>query len=137
MSYLDITRAQLMADEGNKRFPYRCTAGKLTIGVGRNLDDVGISDDEIKYLLNNDIYRAEIAARTLFPSFDSLSDARKAVLINMAFNLGQTRLAGFKRLREAVEAKAWEQAAVEMLDSKWAVQVGQRAQRLAQQMRQG
>jgi lysozyme len=137
LSYLDLARAQLKADEGVKQFPYRDTVGKLTVGCGRNLDDVGLSDDEINYLLNNDLFRAEKTARALFAGFDRLSDARKAVLVNMAFNLGQTRLAGFQRLREAVKELDWEQAAAEMLDSRWAKQVGQRAIRLANQMRQG
>jgi lysozyme len=137
LSYLHIAQAQLKVDEGVKRFPYRDSVGKLTIGCGRNLDDVGLSDEEINFLLTQDLYRADMTARTLFPGFERLSDARKAVLVNMAFNLGQTRLAGFQRLREAVKEQDWEQAAAELLDSKWATQVGQRAVRLANQMRQG
>jgi lysozyme len=137
LSYLHIAQAQLKVDEGVKRFPYRDTVGKLTIGCGRNLEDVGLSDEEINFLLTQDLYRADMTARTLFPGFERLSDARKAVLVNMAFNLGQTRLAGFHRLREAVKEQDWEQAAAELLDSKWATQVGQRAVRLANQMRQG
>jgi lysozyme len=137
LSYLHIAQAQLKVDEGVKRFPYRDTVGKLTIGCGRNLEDVGLSDEEINFLLTQDLYRADMTARTLFPGFERLSDARKAVLVNMAFNLGQTRLAGFQRLREAVKELDWEQAAAEMLDSRWAKQVGQRAVRLANQMRQG
>jgi lysozyme len=137
LSYLHIAQAQLKVDEGVKRFPYRDTVGKLTIGCGRNLEDVGLSDEEINFLLTQDLYRADMTARTLFPGFERLSDARKAVLVNMAFNLGQTRLAGFQRLREAVKEQDWEQAAAELLDSKWATQVGQRAVRLANQMRQG
>jgi lysozyme len=137
LSYLHIAQAQLKVDEGVKRFPYRDSVGKLTIGCGRNLDDVGLSDEEINFLLTQDLYRADMTARTLFPGFDRLSDARKAVLVNMSFNLGQTRLAGFQRLREAVKEQDWEQAAKEMLDSRWSQQVGQRAVRLAEQMRRG
>jgi lysozyme len=137
LSYLHIAQAQLKVDEGVKRFPYRDSVGKLTIGCGRNLDDVGLSDEEINFLLTQDLYRADMTARTLFPGFERLSDARKAVLVNMAFNLGQTRLAGFQRLREAVKEQDWEQAAKEMLDSRWSQQVGQRAVRLAEQMRRG
>jgi lysozyme len=137
MSYLDIVRAQLRIDEGVKNFPYRDTVGKLTVGCGRNLDDVGLSQDEINYLLDNDILRAEIEARKLIPSFDRLSPNRKAVVVNMAFNLGATRLAGFRNFRAAVEAGAWEQAAAEMIDSAWRHQVGDRALRLSMQMREG
>jgi lysozyme len=135
--YRDIAREQLKFDEGVKSKPYRCTAGKLSIGVGRNLEDVGLSTYEINVLLENDLVRSETDAKILFPSFDKLSDERKAVLLNMSFNLGRDRLAGFKNFRAAVEAGAWAQAAAEMENSKWAVQVKDRAQRLASKMRQG
>jgi lysozyme len=137
MSYRDILRTQLKVDEGVKVKPYRDTVGKLTIGVGRNLDDVGISMAEVDALLDNDITVAEASAKTLFPTFDSLSDARKAVLVNMAFNLGQSRLSGFVRFREAVAKGQFDAAAKHMLDSGWAAQVGNRATRLAKQMKDG
>lgn len=137
MSYRDLARAQLKVDEGMRLKPYRDTVGKWTVGVGRNLDDVGLSVAEVDVLLDNDIAVAEATAKTLFPSFDSLSDARKAVLVNLAFNVGQARLSGFVKLRKAVERGDYEAASREMLDSQWARQVGQRAVRLAAQMRQG
>ena len=137
MSFRDIAKVQLRIDEGVRPKVYFDSLGIPSIGVGRNLRDKGLSMQEIDYLLDNDLADAERDARALVPSFDRLSERRKAVLLNMALNLGRARLAGFKRFLEAVQAEAWEQAAVEMLDSKWAVQVGQRAQRLAQQMRQG
>jgi lysozyme len=140
VSYLDLARAQLKADEGTVPHAYQDSEGYWTIGCGRLIDKRlggGLSDDEINYLLNNDLFRADKEARSLFAGFDRLSDARKAVLISMVFNLGQTRLAGFQRLREAVKELDWEQAAAEMLDSRWAKQVGQRAVRLANQMREG
>lgn len=137
MGYREIVMAQLRIDEGVKAKPYKDTVGKLTVGVGRNLDDVGLRTDEIDYLLANDVTVAEGTARKLFPSFDRLSDARKAALLNMSFNLGESRLGAFKRFREAVEAQAWTQAAAEMMDSTWAKQVGQRAVRLAKAMEEG
>jgi lysozyme len=140
VSYLDLARAQLKADEGTVPHAYQDSEGYWTIGCGRLIDKRlggGLSDDEINYLLNNDLFRAEKTARALFAGFDRLSEARKAVLISMAFNLGQTRLAGFQRLREAVKEQDWEQAAAEMLDSRWARQVGARANRLAEQMLRG
>lgn len=136
MTYRDIVRPQLRLDEGVRLKPYKDTVGKLTIGCGRNLDDVGLRPDEIDYLLENDITAAENTARALF-SFDALSDNRKAVLVNMAFNLGQQRLAGFAKFRAAVAAGDFDAASREMLSSAWASQVGQRAVRLATQMRQG
>jgi lysozyme len=132
----DIARAQLRIDEGTRAKPYRDSVGKLTIGVGRNLDDVGLRPHEVDFLLDNDIAEAEADARVLF-AFDGLSANRQAALINMAFNLGRARLAAFGNLRAAIEAGDFARAAAEMLDSKWAKQVGPRASRLAQQMIEG
>jgi lysozyme len=137
MSHLDIVRAQLRIDEDSRPFPYKDSEGILTIGIGRNLEHVGLRPDEIVYLLDNDIKVAEATARVLFENFDGLSENRRAVLVNMAFNLGQTRLSAFKDFRAAINARNFEQAAEEMLDSKWAKQVGVRALRLAKQMREG
>lgn len=137
MSYQDILHAQLRADEGVKDRPYRDSVGKLTIGVGRNLDDIGLSQDEISYLLENDIRRAELAAKDLFPTFDQLSDNRKAVLVSMAFNVGKQGLSGFAKLRAAIAAGDFTQAAVEMMNSRWSTQVGRRADRLSKLMREG
>lgn len=130
-------RPQLRVDEGVRFKPYRDSVGKLTVGVGRNLDDVGLRPHEVSYLLENDIDQAEKDARSLFTNFDELSEARQAVVVNMAFNLGWTRLAGFVRFRQAVEAKDFDRASREMLDSHWAQQVGNRAVRLAKMMREG
>lgn len=140
MSHRDIVRAQLRIDEGCVEHAYTDSEGYLTIGVGRLIDarrGGKLRPDEISLMLENDITEAEADAKVLFPSFPGLSENRQAVLVNMAFNLGQKRLAEFKRFRDAIEAGAWEQAAAEMLDSRWAEQVGSRAQRLAKQMREG
>lgn len=137
MTYREITKAQLRIDEGWKSKPYRDSVGKLTGGCGRNLDDIGLHDDEISLMLDNDLVSAEATARVLFPSFDSLSDNRKAALLNMAFNLGQERLAGFHDFRTAIAAADFEKASAAMLDSRWAAQVGARAQRLAKQIMEG
>src|SRR6185503_12323491 len=76
-----------------------------------------ISDDEIEYLFANDKKEAERAARSLLPSFDSLSDVRKYVVCDLAFNLGQNRLAEFTRFLRAVHEERWTDAAMEILDS--------------------
>jgi len=136
MSYLDICRKQLPIDEGVRKTPYKDSVGILTIGVGRNLEK-GLSDAEIAFLLENDIVQADIDARALCPAFDSLSEPRKAVLLNMSFNLGKTRLAGFVNTLKAINEGRYEAAADGMLASKWATQVGARAQRLAKIMRKG
>jgi len=137
LSYRDIARAQLRVDEGVKSKPYRDTKGKLTIGVGHNLDDKGLSPKAIAFLLEEDMDEAEYGARTLFPNFDDLSDARKAVLLEMTFNLGVEGLSLFRKFRKAVAAQDFDSAYVEMVSSLWADQVGVRATRLAKQMKDG
>ena len=137
MSFLEIAAKQIEADEGRRNKPYKDSLGILTIGVGRNLEDRGLRDDEIDLMLRNDIAEAANTAKVIFPTFDRLTEVRKSVLVNMCFQLGETRLRGFRDFRAAVEAQAWPQAAAAMLDSKWATQTPKRAARLAEQMRQG
>lgn len=131
--------AQLSIDEGRRKRIYLDTASppKWTGGVGRNLTDRGFSDDEVDLMLSNDIALAVKDARQLVPGFDQLDDVRQEVLTNMSFNLGYTRLAGFKKFIAAVNASEFAEASLEMLDSKWAKQVGDRAQRLSKAMRTG
>jgi lysozyme len=134
MSYRDIVKAQLRVDEGVRLKVYRDSLGIETIGVGRNIRDKGLSMPEVDFLLENDLTDAERDARSLFPTFDKLSDVRKAVLINMSFNMGRERLSKFKKLRAAVQDEDWAEAARQMILSTWAAQVGARATRLAKQM---
>ena len=129
--------ARLSIDEGRRKRIYVDTVGKISGGVGRNLTDRGFRDDEIDLMLANDVAEAVGECRRLFRSFDSLAEARQEVLVNMMFNMGYTRLAGFKKMVAAVQAGNWREAAVQMLDSKWADQVGDRADRLADAMRTG
>lgn len=128
---------QLLVDEGLRLKPYKCTAGKTTIGCGRNLDDNGISKAEAMTMLDNDI---DVCARDLdrkLPWWREMDDARQNVLLNMCFNLGINRLSGFKKTLALMQAKRYDAAAAEMLDSAWADQVGLRAARLAKVMRTG
>ncbi len=127
---------QLIQHEGIRLKPYRCTAGKLTIGVGRNLDDVGISHGEAVAMLRRDIQRCvqEVAA---WAPWAHLTTARRRVMVDMCFNMGINRLRRFRKMLAALKRKKYEAAAYEMLDSKWANQVGQRAQTLAEMMRRG
>jgi lysozyme len=134
---LERLYSQLDTDEGRRKKAYRCTAGKLTIGVGRNLDDRGLRDDEIDLMLKNDVAEAVGECRRLFRVFDQLSSVRQEVLVNMMFNLGFARLSGFKRMRSALEEGNFAEASRQMLDSKWASDVGSRADRLAKAMRTG
>jgi lysozyme len=128
---------QLKRDEGLRLTPYRDTVGKLTIGIGRNLEDVGISKDEAEYLLANDLSKAKIELAQALPWVTNLDDARRGVLLNMAFNMGVKGLLKFKNTLALVKAGSYETAAQEMVKSLWAKQVGERADRLAMQMRTG
>lgn len=127
----------LTEEEGFRAKPYRCTANKLTIGVGRNLEDRGISKEEAMYLLGNDIefFGTELAKR--LPYLSRLDEIRQIVLIDMAFNLGINNLLAFKNTLKLVEQGKYKEAAVEMLNSKWANQVGRRAIRLSKMMETG
>jgi lysozyme len=128
---------QLTRDEGSSHKPYTDTVGKLTIGVGRNLTDVGVSDAEIQTMLQNDVENVLKTLSSRLPYFAALDTVRQAVLANMCFNLGFGRLEGFHDMLQAVAQGNWEDAAKEMLDSTWATEVGDRAKRLAQQMTSG
>lgn len=128
---------QIVLHEGKRNKPYRCTAGKLTIGVGRNLDDVGLSDDEIEYLLMNDLKRVQAELNKAIPWWEGLTPVRQKVLLDMGFNLGVPGLLGFKNTLALIKAGDYKQAAVNMLMSKWAKQVGTRAVRLAKMMETG
>lgn len=132
-----LMRVELIRDEGIRLRPYRCTAGKLTIGVGRNLEDVGISVEEANHMLDADIDRAAAALDKALPWWRDLSEARQRVLLNMCFNLGIGSLLGFKNTLAAIKAGRYEDAATGMLASKWAGQVGDRAKRLAAMMKTG
>ncbi len=135
MSLMNIVE-QLKKHEGYRRYPYYCTEGRLTIGFGRNLDDAGVDEFEAEQLLANDIENARAAVRRRI-SLQHCNEPQQAVLVNMAFNLGITGLLGFKKMIQAVESGDFQQAALEMLNSRWANQVPVRAQELAKQMLSG
>jgi lysozyme len=111
----------LIIDEGMVLKPYRCSSGKLTIGVGRNIEDVGISEDEARYLLRNDIRNciADLNSMNIYRTDLSLN--RWCVLVNMRFNLGPNRFRQFKKMLSAIYLKDFEKAADEMVNSKWYV----------------
>ncbi|SRR5579871_263585 len=128
---------QLHRDEGMRLVIYLDTVGKWTIGVGRNLSDVGISLEEADFLLANDIKRATIALEANFPWATDLDDARKGALLNMTFNMGIRGLSQFHDFLAKMAAHDFNGAAHAMLDSVWAKQVGARAQRLSIQIQTG
>jgi lysozyme len=127
---------QLVEHEGCELKPYRDTSGKWTIGIGRNLDDKGISRREALMMASNDIAEIEPQLEAL-AVWSTLTDARQRVLADMAFNLGFRGLMKFARMLKALESGDYEAAADEMLASRWAGQVKGRAQTLARMMRTG
>lgn len=128
---------QLRRDEGVRLKPYTDTVGKLTIGVGRNLTDDGISEAEADSMLHNDVADTENMLTAHFLFYSSLDSVRQGVLLNMAFNMGVTKLAGFTQMLRAVASGDWDTAAKEMMNSKWAEEVGDRATRLRDQLLTG
>ena len=125
--------------EGLRLKPYKCTAGKLTIGYGRNLEDVGISQAEADMMFERDFAIAESEVKRLCKEFnidcESLIEQRFYVLTDMMFNLGYNRLSKFKKFLYALKTGSYAAAADEMLDSVWAKQVGNRATQLSVLMR--
>lgn len=128
---------QLLVDEGLRLKPYRCAAGKLTIGVGRNLQDRGITKSEALLLLDNDIADFWGRLSAAQPWVLAAPEHVQEVLLNMAFNLGVGGLLQFNDTLGHLRAGRYREAAQAMLASKWAGQVGQRAERLARQVREG
>lgn len=132
-----LLKTDLVRDEGMKLLPYTDTVGKVTIGVGRNLDDVGISETEALALLDADIDRAIEDLRRNVPWIFDRPEPVQRALVNMCFNLGWPRLSGFKKMWAHLELNEYDRAAAEALNSKWARQVGARARRLADLIREG
>lgn len=151
---MDAIISELELDEGVRLSPYRCTAGFLTIGVGRNLDTNKLTAEELAfvghncrtkpitkeqsdYLLKNDIEKVCADLMKFLPWWAYLGDVRKRVLVNMAFNLGIAGLLKFENTLALIRSGSYAQAAAEMVKSKWAKQVGKRADRLANMMKTG
>ena len=129
----------LKRHEGVRSHVYLCSAGYETIGVGRNISKsgMGLSDDEVDYLLENDIARVVKELSSEYPWFNTLDDVRKDAMIDISFNLGATRLRGFKRALAAMEVADYKTAAKEFLDSKWSRDVKGRATELCYMIEMG
>lgn len=131
---------QLRRHEGEVLHAYTDSLGMLTIGVGRLIDKRkggGISKEESEMLLSNDVNKVVSELNTRLPWFNTLSDPRKAVLINMGFQLGIAGLMGFSKTLSLIESGQYAQAADQMLQSKWATQTPKRAVEMSEQMRTG
>lgn len=130
----------LTKHEGLRTLPYEDSVGVLTIGIGHNLEDRPLTNRAVLTILEDDIAEAAHELKRLknYINFDkTLSDERENVLIELMFNLGSPRLSKFVKFWAAMKDADYEAASIEMLDSKWARQVGQRAKTLAEQMRTG
>jgi len=138
---LDTMREMLIANEGLSLKVYKCTAGANSIGVGRNLDSRGISEDEAMLMLNNDIEICVAALDKRYPWWNQLSEARQEVMVDLMFNLGESRLAKFVQFLQSMEtassADDYAVAAEHLLDSLYAKQLPGRSQRNAEIIRGG
>ena len=134
---MDIERLKetLKRHEGVRTMPYKCTANCLTTGVGHNLDTMPLTLRAIEVILEDDIEIAVKDLRRNLMFFDDLPGKVQEVLVNMAFNLGITRLMQFEKMLSAIADQRWDQAADEALDSRWARQVGNRSIELADVLR--
>ncbi len=136
MTYVDDATRMVKSDEGFSGLPYYDTEGYVTVGYGRALTRNPLTQPEAEFLLHNDISKC-VVDLTGLPWFSKQTRGRKAALVNMRFNLGAKGFRGFKKMIAAIESKDYDEAAKQMLDSKWAKQVKGRAHRLAAVMSTG
>lgn len=129
--------SELKRDEGIRLKPYRDSVGKMTIGVGRNLTDVGLSMDEAEIMLMNDVDRTIEDLDRALPWWRTLDEVRQRVLVNMGFNMGVAEIARWRNWHALIQSGQYDAAADAMLRTLWARQVGPRATRLADLMRRG
>jgi len=130
---VDELKNDLIADEGIRLKPYLCPAGKTTIGVGRNLDDVGITEAEAMTLLDDDIARVTAQLAKALPWLQG-NNVQRAVG-NMTFQMGLGGVLKFKKMLAALQVKDYTTARREALNSAWARQTPQRAKRVTDLMK--
>lgn len=123
--------------EGLRLKPYTCPSGKLTIGYGHNLEDNGITKEMAEDLLYLDLEVANMECYAKIPCYSILDDGRRFVLLDMCFNMGINKLLTFKKMLSALNKKDFVEAKKQLLDSKYARQVGNRAQVLARILETG
>ena len=137
---IEALREQLKVDEGVKYEIYKDHLGYPTFGIGHLIteddpehgepDGTEISEDRVNEIFESDVAKFVSEAKILFPDLDELPDVAQQVIVNMAFNMGRPRLSKFKNFIAGVNDNDWVRAAEEMMDSRWADQVGARATRL-------
>ena len=128
-------KKELEMDEGYKKAPYRDTVGKITIGVGRNLTDNGLSDSEIDFMLENDIENCYKQLQQKYPWFLSLPEPQQRVMINLCFNMGLNRLAQFGTFLGFMSRREFAQAAADLETTAWYEQVGERGPRMVERLK--
>ncbi|MBT7628766.1 MAG: glycoside hydrolase family protein [Desulfobacula sp.] len=121
---------QLIQHEGERLHPYFCPAGKLSLGIGRNIEDKGISREESRFLLWNDIQESFKYLKRYFPEFSNYPENIQHVMVDMILNLGPGGFLKFRKMIDAIEAQNWPKMAKEMKDSNWYHQVKSRAKNL-------
>jgi lysozyme len=125
----------LEAEEGKRAELYQDHLGNLTIGIGRALNRNPLNDEEIYFLLLQDMKRAEAVLDRLLPDWNTYDLQRQLALGSMAFQLGGDGLSKFRKMLQAIRADDWQKAADEALDSLWARQTPNRAKRVAEMLR--
>ena len=128
---------RLKIEEGFKRFPYTDTKGKLTIGYGMNLTDVGIYPNEADFILANRMILTEDELVEKYPEYKNLDEVRQSVLLDMAFNIGVAGLLNFTHMLTCLADKNWTMASEAMRNSLWYKEVGHRGEFLAQMIETG
>lgn len=123
--------------EGLMLRPYHCSAGKLTLGYGRNIEQRGITLEEAEYLLANDIRECREALTRDYSWFAALDEARQGAMVDLRFNLGARGLAGFPKFLAAMGRGDWPRAAQELRQSRWYGQVARRAPRIVGMIESG
>ena len=126
----------LKRHEGFRSKPYLCSQGYATIGYGRNLDTVGITEEEAYTMLVHDCYRA-VRELDKYQWFNKLDDVRQDAMINFMFNVGAGTFRQFKKMIAALEVGDYKEAAAQLLDSRYAKQVGRRANEVAHMLEHG
>lgn len=129
--FFELVFTDLKDDEGFRKFPYRCTEEKLTIGYGRNIEENGVTKEEAEIMLRNDIQESIADLRKIFPKFYMFPSTIQRVLVNMRYQLGYNRFRSFENMIKAVKDQDWNTMVKEMKDSLWySIQTPNRAERL-------
>lgn len=124
-------------NEGYRQFPYTCTAGKLTVGHGLNLDDVGLSVDESEMILRSRLTKIDGLLFKKFSWYLMLDNVRKIAMCDMAYQMGFNGLCGFKKSLRFMADGAYTEAAKEFADSRWHSQTPIRADRICKMIESG